>query len=146
MSHVRTIRHAEDWASFCAWFNDHPSPYPFRICEGEGRSLSQNALLHLWLGQIAAQRGDVDANQVKGEMHRRFGLDIRLRNPQFAWVWEQSGAKLDYERQCAALGSGVFGVSSGMSTKELKEYLDALADYAAGQSWVLTMPKEGVTP
>ena len=142
MTATRTIRHPEDWVSFCAWLQDHPNPYPFRICEGAGRSLSQNALLHMWFGQIAAQRSDVSLDDVKGEMHRRFGLDIRLRNPQFEWVWNQSGAKLSYEKQCAALGSGVFGVSSGMTTKELKKYLDALHAYATEQGWRLTIPED----
>lgn len=90
------------------------------------RSLSQNALVHVWFDEIAKHHGDRSALDVKGEMHRKFGLAIRLRNPQFAWVWHQTGAPLDYEKQCKLLACGALNVSSGMTTKELKEYADEI--------------------
>ena len=90
------------------------------------RTLSQNALIHVWFDEIAKHRGDVTAFDVKGELHRKFGLPIRLRNPQFAWVWHQTGAALDYEKQCKLLACGVLNVSSGMTKKELKEYADEI--------------------
>jgi len=98
---------------------------------GEARSLPQNALLHMWFGEIAKHHGDRDANQVKGECHHKYALDIRLRDPQFAWVWKHSGAGLTYEQQCALLASETLGVSSKMSKPELREYMDAMRrDYA----------------
>lgn len=138
----RNIITAEDWMRLVTWHSAHPQPYPFRVTFGKARSPSQNNLLHLWFGQIAAQRGDMDASQVKGEMHRQFGLSIRLRNEQFAWVWAQTGARLTYEKQCKLLAAGVLGVSSGMTTKELKEYLDAIQRHAAEQGLVLVNPDE----
>ena len=144
--HTRTIRTPENWQAFVAWMLDNPNPYPFRICDGEGRSLSQNALIHLWFGEIAKQREDMTLDQVKGEMHRRFGLSIRRQDARFDWVWKQCGADdWPYEQQCRFLASGVLNVSSGMTTKELKQYLDALEHHAREQGWILTMPKEGVS-
>lgn len=140
---TRTIRSPEDWASFCAWLGDHTNPYPFRMCEGEGRTLSQNALFHLYFSQISAQRGDVSADQVKGEMHRRIGLPIRLKDERFAWIWDRTGADMPYEKQCSFLASGILNVSSGMSTKQLNEYIDALVDYASQRGWALTVPEGG---
>lgn len=140
-----TIRNADDWQRFAVWFGEHTDPYPFRVCPGEGRSLSQNALLHLWIGEIASQRGDVSADTVKGELHRRIGLDIRLRNSKFAFVWGSLGAgNWAYEQQCGFLASGILNVSSGMTTGELKEYLDAIEGLAAENGWRLTQPKERV--
>jgi hypothetical protein len=107
-----------------------PLPFSMTIGDGDARTLSQNALLHKWFGQIAAHFGDRDAMTVKGECHHKFGLPIKLRNEQFAWVWKQTGAKLTYSQQCNYLASGTLNVSSGMSVKELTEYMDAMArDY-----------------
>ena len=118
----RTIRHPEDWLRFLAWFNDHPSPFPFQVKEGEGRTLSQNALIHKWYGEIALQRQDMTAVDVKGELHHEFALPIRLRDEQFEYVWARTGAQLSYEQQKALLASGTLGVSSKMTTKELKDF------------------------
>lgn len=102
------------------------------------RSLNQNALLHKWFDQIAKRDGDKTARDVKGELHHKYALDIRLRDEQFAWVWAQTGAKLTYEQQCSLLSSETLGMSSQMTTKELREYMDAIhRDY----SW-LPLPED----
>lgn len=90
------------------------------------RSLSQNAKLHAMFGDIAKQSEDMSAQDVKGECHRDIGLNIRLRDPQFEWVWRQTGARLDREKQAILLASECLGLSSGMTSKELKEYIDQI--------------------
>lgn len=90
------------------------------------RTTNQNALLHKWYGQIADHYGDRSAKDVKGECHHKWALDIRLRDDQFAWVWGKTGALLPYEKQCSLLASETLGISSRMTTAELKEYLDAI--------------------
>ncbi len=105
------------------------------------RTLSQNSLLHMWIGEIAKHEGDT-ADGTKGRLHREIGLPIRLRNTQFAWVWGQTGAGLPYEKQCALLASGCLNVSSGMTTKELREYLDAIEVKYRAQGVALTNPEE----
>ncbi len=90
------------------------------------RTTNQNALIHQWFGQIADHYGDRTAKDVKGLCHHTWALDIRLRDDQFAWVWERTGALLDYQRQCSLLASETLGISSRMTTKELKEYADAI--------------------
>lgn len=105
------------------------------------RTNDQNSTIHMWFGEIARQLGDVDSNEVKGQCHRRWGLSIRLRDPQFAWVWRHSGASLNYEQQCSLLASGVLNVSSGMTVKELSEYMDSMARQYRSQGLTLTDPK-----
>ena len=90
------------------------------------RTKNQNALLHKWFGQIAEYHGDRSAKDVKGQCHHEWALEIRLRDPKFAWVWERTGALLEYEKQCALLASETLGISSRMATKELKEYMDLI--------------------
>jgi len=108
---------------------------------GESRTAQQNRTLHMWFGEIARQSGDQDALDVKGACHRRWGLAIKMRDPQFAWIWERTGAKLDYEKQCSLLASGVLNVSSSMTAKELSEYLDDMSRHYRTNGYYLTDPE-----
>jgi hypothetical protein len=107
----------------------------------ESRTSQQNRTLHMWFGEIARQSDDLDATEIKGMCHRRWGLAIRLRDPQFAWVWKHSGENLNYEQQCSLLASGVLNVSSGMTMKELSEYLDGMSRYFRSNGYRLTDPE-----
>lgn len=108
---------------------------------GENRTIQQNRTLHMWFGEVAKQSGDLDAIDVKGMCHRRWGLTIKMRDPQWAWVWERTGARLPYEKQCALLASGVMNVSSSMSVPELSEYMDAMARHYRSEGVRLTDPE-----
>lgn len=110
--------------------------------EVKKRSLSQNAIFHKWMQELADQSGDMDAHDMKGVCHREFGLPIRLRSDQFAWIWNRTGAKLNYEKQCSLLASGVLNISSGMTTAELKEYLDTVQRHFLGKGYTLTNPDD----
>jgi hypothetical protein len=116
-------------------------PYTITVREGKVRTLSQNALLHKWFGEIAKQ-GDLSASQAKGQCHHEYGLPIRLRDPQFAWLWNNSAAKLDYEKRCAVLASGQFQISSKMNTKELSEYMDSMHAEYNQRGIYLTIPED----
>jgi len=108
---------------------------------GESRTGQQNRTLHMWFGEIAKQCGDRSAIDVKGECHRTWGLAIKMRDPQFAWVWEKTGAHLGYEKQCSLLASGVLNVSSSMTAKELSEYLDDMSRHYRTNGYYLTDPE-----
>lgn len=96
------------------------------------RTSDQNALIHVWFGQIAKHYGDRTLKDVKGACHHEYALDIRMKDKAFAWVWHQTGAKLDYEKQCKLLASETLGVSSKMTVSELRFYIDQMQrDYAA---------------
>lgn len=119
-------------------------PFPFFVTVAKGeppRTTQMNSTLHMWFGQIAKHYGDRDAVQVKGECHHRWGLAIKRRDTQWAWVWDRSCGALDYEKQCKALASGVFQVSSSMSVKELGEYMDALFRHYTAEGVRLTDPE-----
>lgn len=135
--HCMTKEDAEKVAGYLVGL---PLPFSVSIGEGEKRTLSQNALLHKWFGEIAAQRGDVDAHHVKGECHRKWGLTIRLRDEAFAYVWKRTGAGLTFEQQRNFLASGVLNVSSAMTTKELTEYMDAMERDYRSRGFRLTDP------
>lgn len=137
----RTITTPEQAQNIAAFLTGLSVPYTITVRDGKVRTLNQNALLHKWFGEIAKQ-GDTTASQVKGQCHHEYGLPIRLRDEQFAWLWNNSAAKLDYEKRCAVLASGQFQISSKMNTKELSEYMDAMfPDYTA-RGIHLTLPEE----
>jgi hypothetical protein len=107
-----------------------------------GRTKSQNSLLHEWYAEIARWRGDVSALDVKAECHRDLGLHIRLRDPQFDWVWKHTGELMDPEQQAKLLVSGCLKFSSEMSVKELSEYMDEISRFYEAKGVRLTRPDE----
>lgn len=128
----RVIQSPDDYGRLQAFLANMPMPYTLTVSQGKGRTLSQNSLLHKWFGEIAKQRGDMSMTDIKGQAHRKFGLAIRLRDEQFAYVWRRCSLGMNYEQQCKLLASGILSVSSAMTVKELTEYMDAMAaDYRA---------------
>jgi hypothetical protein len=106
------------------------------------RTKSQNNLLHEWYAEIAQHYGDRSALDVKGQCHRDLGLHIRLRDPQFDWVWKHTGELMDHEQQARLLVSGCLNFSSEMSVKELSEYMDEIARFYEEKGVRLTRPGE----
>lgn len=137
---TRSIKTPLDLVKWIGFLTDQSLPMTVTQKKGAGRSLNQNSLIHGWYGEIAKQSHQ-SASEVKGQCHHKYGLPIKLRDEVWAWVWEQTGANLGYERQCTLLASGRLTVSSSMTTKELKEYLDAMhRDYLA-EGYTLTDPE-----
>ena len=105
------------------------------------RSKEQNALLHMWFGEIARQRDGMTLLDVKGECHHKYGLVIRMSDPVFNWVWGKTGANLTYEKQCKYLASETIAVSSAMTVPELRGYMNDMSrDYRA-EGFHLTDPE-----
>ena len=142
MTDTRAIMGKQDAVALAEYLEGLTMPFTVTVKDGKPRSIPQNSTLHKWYAEIAAHYGDRTDTDVKGECHRKYGLPIRIRDVQWAWVWNNSAASLSYEKQCKVLASGVFNVSSGMTSPELKSYMDAMArDYlAAGVA--LTIPKD----
>lgn len=117
-------------------------PLPFSVTIDEGkRTLSQNALLHKWYGQIAKHLGVMTAMQVKGQCHVAYGVPIRRRDPAFDRVWSKMFAGLTYEQQCFLFERGILAMTREMSVKELTEYMDAMSQDYRAQGVFLTDPE-----
>jgi len=119
-----------------------PRPVTITWTEGGKRTLSQNALLHKWYGEIASQLGDMTAVQVKGQCHLAYGVSIKSRDAAWAWVWKQISGHLTYEQKCRVFEKGVLAMTSTMTTKELTEYMDAMAHDYRAQGVHLTAPED----
>ncbi len=110
--------------------------------EVKKRTIPQNSLLHKNFKEIAEHFGDRTTTEVKGESHLRWGVPIRLRNEQWAWLWERATKGLSYEQLKAVCESGSFAISSGMDTRELKEYIDALQGEYLPMGVRLSVPED----
>jgi len=139
----KTKADAEELAADCG---DEYRPIIREILErltfSDKRSLSQNALMHKWFSEIAKHLGDTTALEIKGQCHRDLGLHIRLRDPQFEWLWARTGALLPYEKQASLLASECLSFSSAMSTADLSEYLDEISKFYEAKGVRLTHPDE----
>ena len=119
------------------WIEGLTPPFTITMKEGVARTIPQNSLLHVWFEQISKHFGDTTPAQVKGDCHFKWGLSIRLRDPQFAWIWNESAAPLSEERQRKVLSTKVFSVSSGMEKTELTEYMNEIEQFYAPQGVML---------
>ena len=147
--HIVTAKEAESLAKFIVGL---PLPFTVSWTEGGKRSLDQNSLVHKWFGEIAQQAGDRTAIEVKGHCNVTWGVPIMLRDPGWAWVWNATGARLNYEQQCRLLtsenieiegkkGRKILHVTSAMTTKELSEYMDAMSAHYRAEGFRLTDPE-----
>jgi hypothetical protein len=147
---TRTAVTEREAGRIAEWVEGLTVPFTLTVREGKLRSLSQNALLHKWFGEIARHFGDRDALTVKGQCHVDYGVDIRRRDPLFDYIWRHSLAHIGYEKQCAffekqyrkveSRGS-VLQMTSAMMESELSEYMTPMArDYRA-QGVRLTDPE-----
>jgi hypothetical protein len=118
-----------------------PLPFTITIGDGDKRSLSQNALIHKWFGQIAAHYGDMTAMQVKGECHVAYGVPIRRRDPVWSRVWERMFDGLTYEQQCFLFERGILAMTREMTVKQLTEYMDAMQAHYRAEGVALMDPE-----
>ena len=117
-------------------------PATVTIKDGALRTLDQNALVHKWFGEIAGQRGDVTAADVKAEYHIEYGFPILMRDRGWAGFHKTALAHLNHAQTVYALKKGWVPVTRQMTVKELTEYMDAVSTDARGKGFHLTHPED----
>lgn len=107
------------------------------------RTTNQNSLLHKNFTEIAKFHGDREMIDVKGVCHVDIGVPIRTRDDnQFAWVWDRLTQGMTYEQKCKLCQKEILAVSSGMTTKQLAEYINALQAEYLPRGAMLTQPED----
>ena len=137
---TRVLHTRADLLRFVAQLSEQRLPCTVTVKDGYSRSLSQNSTVHMWFADVAKHFGDRDYIRVKAECNAQFGVPIRIREPLFAWVWENSLGKLDHEKQVAFFErqyrlekSGdedegeIFYMTSKMSKPQMTEYMNAMS-------------------
>ena len=121
------------------WVEGLTPPFTLTMREGKVRSLSQNALLHKWFGEIARQTHST-ADQVKRECKFYQGCPILMADdPQFV-AFLSNLKSLTVEQKIAAMD--YISVTSVMNTKQLSAMCDAVEAKYLPQGIRLTHPPE----
>lgn len=138
MAHMRTATTPQQAGRIAEWVEGLPLPFTMTVSEGKARSLSQNALIHKWFSEIAAQTHS-SADQVKRECKLYQGCPILMADdPAFvSFIRNLSG--LTVEEKIAAMD--YVSVTSVMTTKQLKQFGDAVQAKYLPQAIRLTDPE-----
>ena len=136
---VRTIGDVDLVASQVkAKFHATTRPFTVEIKDGV-RTLSQNALFHRWVGEIAEQTNE-SADQVKRECKFYIGVPILMSaDPDFV-AFVSNLKSLTTEEKIAAMD--FIAVTSIMTTGQLSQMCDAVFRKYTEQGVRLTIPEE----
>ena len=135
---MRSATTPEQAGRLAEWVEGMPIPFTLTVKEGKVRTLSQNALLHKWFGEIAKQTHDT-ADQVKRECKFYQGCPILMADdPQFV-AFLSNLKNLTVEEKIAAMD--YISVTSVMTTKQLSAMCDAVEAKYLPQGVRLTQPE-----
>ncbi|MFG6573175.1 hypothetical protein ACGYLO_16400 [Sulfitobacter sp. 1A13353] len=136
---MRAALTAQDAGRLAEWVEGLPIPFTLTMREGKVRSLSQNALLHKWFGEIAKQTHST-ADQVKRECKFYQGCPILMADdPQFVSFLSHLKS-LTVEQKIAAMD--YISVTSVMNTKQLSAMCDAVEAKYLPQGIRLSQPED----
>lgn len=112
------------------------------IKSGQDRSLSQNALSHVWYGDISRQLKEDTPEGVKCYCKLHFGVPIlRAEDPDFREMYDASIKRgLSYEQKLKAMR--YLPVTSLMDKEQLSRYLEAMKAEYDERGVVLEWPDE----
>lgn len=144
MTEKRTILSEGDLISL--WRDLKALPLPFRIAINTGkeaRTSAQNRLLHKWYGEIATQKADETALDVKLDCNIAYGIPILSRDDEeWAAVFGHIFRGLDIERKRKAIRVLDVPFTRNMTVKQLTEYMDQMERDYRGQEYILTHPDD----
>jgi hypothetical protein len=137
---TRNAVSAREAHELARWLEKLPPPFTVRVSEGGRRTLSQNALIHKWFGEIAVQTGESETD-VKRHCKGYYGVPILCaHDPEFADFWrEVKRAVPDPEKRLKALD--FVSVTSAMTTKQLSQFAETMMKEYAERGIVLTDPE-----
>lgn len=135
---MRAATTPEQAGRLAEWVEGMPIPFTLTVKEGKVRTLSQNALLHKWFGEIAKQTYST-ADQVKRECKFYQGCPILMADdPQFV-AFLSNLKNLTVEEKIAAMD--YISVTSVMTTKQLSVMCDAVEAKYLPQGVRLSRPE-----
>lgn len=140
----RTIQTENDRTMAARLVENRPVPFTLNITDGKHRSTAQNRLQHMWMKEIAEQRGDITPEEARAYCKLTIGIPIlRAQNEAFRLRYDEILKPLSYEQKLAIMSEPLnLPVTSLMSTKQLTEYLDTIIRHFGEQGIILTMPDD----
>ena len=136
------IREIEDLGPVIAIMRGVTPPFTVSIVKGASRTEEQNRTIHKWFGEIAVQRQDVTALEVKAEHNLQFGLPIMQRDdPEWSAVFMHLFRGLNHELKLKAIRVLDVPFTRRMKVKQLTEYMEQMMQQAIERGHVLTIPE-----
>jgi len=110
------------------------------VSVAKARTLSQNALIWVWNGEIGKFWGE-SPEYAHRYCKLRIGVPIlRAENERFREVYDRHLKPLTYEQKLAAVE--IISVSSLMTVPQAKQYMDEIYKHFAEQGLELTKPED----
>ena len=139
MAH-RIIRTPADLDAYVATLRALKLPLTVQHKQGADRSLDQNHLQFLWANEFAAAMGDRTGEEVRHDWKLRHGIPIlRAEDEGFRATYDANLKGLPFAAKLALMA--YIPVTSLMTVKQMKAYLDAVQREAAGHGVRLTDPE-----
>ena len=121
----RIINSEDDLADFTRFLRNLKLPVTVEWVQGRDRSRAQNALQWLWAGEVAAQLGDRDADEVQRTWKLHYGVPIlREDSDEFRKFYDAAIKPLPYETKVEAMR--LVSITSEMKVRQMVRYLDAV--------------------
>jgi hypothetical protein len=117
-------------------------PMSVSAVDGRKRSVAQNKLQRLWIGEIAEQYGDREPEYVRGTCKLQFGVPIlRHEDDEFCEKYDATVKPLPYEAKVAIMMEPLdLPVTRRFNVSQSVRYLDAIHRYYSGLGMELTPP------
>lgn len=141
---TRTLLNVSDREAFFRLVETYKFPCTVNITKGKDRSIEQNRLQRLWMREIAEQLQDDTAEGYRAYCKLHFGVPIlRAESDEFCAAYDKYIRPLPYETKLAYMAVPLdFPVSRLMTTRQCKQYLDAVHDEFTARGVRLTDPDE----
>lgn len=140
----RFIKTDQDKAQLIAFIQNQTKPITVTIEQGiiGKRSLDQNKLQRLWINELAEQ-GDMTAEEYRAYCKLHFGVPIlRSENERFCQLYDKKVKWQSYADKLEFMAEPFdFPVTRLMTTKQHKQYLDAIYVHYTGLGYRLTDPE-----
>lgn len=137
------ITDSEGMCKALAFIASAPQPYTVTFSKDRDRTSAQNNLVHKWFAEIAKQRGDTTAQEVKAECNLTYGRPILDRDDDewsaaFGYIFGQ----LNHAAKLKAIRVLDIPFTRRMTVAQLTEYMDQMAADYRQQGFRLTQPDE----
>lgn len=142
----RIVTNAGELSDLVRLLQSRKLPFTVAIKQGKHRTNSQNALLHKWFNEIAAQLGDRHAHEVKAHCKLNHGVKMMVVEDEgFRAKWHSMilGRFNNEEKLSFMLEPWDFPVSRLMSSEQMTRYLDAIHAEFTSLGVQLTIPERG---
>lgn len=140
---TRVLETDADKAMLIRYLEQQKLPLTVEITKGKHRSTQQNRLQRAWMLDLAAQLPELSAEEWRGYAKLHWGVPIlRAENEAFAKVYDEVIRPLPYEQKMMVMQIPIdLPVTSKMTTRQKKSYLDQIQKFASERGVELTDPE-----